>query len=92
MTVSSTIERESPPRAAYRRSASPRARQDRWTFLGLSAPSVALLVLIYAYPIGFAFYQSLHNGTLINLGEFIGAGNYVDNLVAPDFWRAALFT
>lgn len=67
-------------------------RQDRWTFLGLSAPSVLMLVLIYAYPVAYAFYQSVHDGNLINAGEFIGADNYIANLQSETFWHAAVFT
>lgn len=64
----------------------------RWTFLGMAAPSIILLVLIYAYPIGFAFFQSVHDGNLIRTGDFIGAGNYIDNLESATFWQAARFT
>jgi multiple sugar transport system permease protein len=62
------------------------------TMILLVAPSVILLVLINAYPLIYAFNQSLHKGTLIVTGKFIGFENYVDVLTRPSFWRAARFT
>ena len=63
-----------------------------WTLVVLVAPSVILLVLINAYPLVFAFNQSLHKGSLIVTGRFIGLDNYTDVLTRPAFWRAARFT
>lgn len=63
-----------------------------WTLIALVAPSVVLLVLINAYPLVFAFNQSLHKGSLIITGRFIGLDNYTDVLTRPAFWRAARFT
>src|SRR5690349_11252298 len=62
------------------------------TMMVLVAPSVILLVLINAYPLIYAFNQSLHKGTLIITGKFIGFENYVDVLTRPSFWKAARFT
>ena len=62
------------------------------TMVLLVAPSVILLLLINAYPLVYAFNQSLHKGTLIITGEFIGLDNYVDVLTRDSFWRAARFT
>lgn len=60
--------------------------------IGLAMPSILLMALINAYPLGFAFVQSLHNGGLLRLGKFIGAANYVNVLTDPAFWSAAWFT
>lgn len=67
-------------------------RGERRTYLGLSAPGLLMLLLVYAYPVIFALYQSVHDGNLIDPGDFIGAGNYTDALTSEDFWSAARFT
>lgn len=58
----------------------------------LVLPSIVLLLLIHAFPLVQAFIQSLHNGTLIDAGEFVGFQNYVNNLTSSTFWKAAQFT
>ena len=67
-------------------------RGERTTYLGLAAPGFLLLVLIYAYPVIFAFYQSVHDGNLIDTGDFVGLSNYSDALTSAEFWTAARFT
>jgi multiple sugar transport system permease protein len=62
------------------------------TMVLLVAPSVILLVLINAYPLVYAFNQSLHKGSLIITGKFLGLANYTDVLTRPAFWEAARFT
>ncbi len=42
------------------------------TLLGLVAPSVLLLVLINAYPFIYAAFQSVHDGSLIESGKYVG--------------------
>ena len=63
--------------ASHEQAAVPRARSP-WCCW--SRPSVILLLLINAYPLVYAFNQSLHNGTLIITGEFVGLDNYIDVL------------
>jgi multiple sugar transport system permease protein len=58
----------------------------------LVAPCLVLVVLINAYPLVVAASQSIHNGTLIVTGDFVGLSNYVDVLTSPRFWTAARFT
>ena len=58
----------------------------------LVVPSLILVVLINAYPVVYAIGQSLHDGTLISTGTFVGLQNYKDELTSPDFWAAARFT
>lgn len=61
--------------------------------LGLMvAPSVVLLIVIHGYPLVFAIIQSLHNGNLVQLGDFVGLQNYTAALTNPAFWTAARFT
>jgi multiple sugar transport system permease protein len=62
------------------------------TLLLLVAPSIILLVLINAYPLAYGLFQSLHNGSLISTGNFVGLSNYTDTLTSPAFWKAVRFT
>lgn len=71
-------------------------RAKTWTYIIFTAPALILLLLINLYPVIYAAFQSLRNGTLIDGGDFVGFTNYVNTLVAgnmtPAFWQAALFT
>jgi multiple sugar transport system permease protein len=62
------------------------------TLVGLVAPSVLLLVLINAYPFIYAAFQSVHDGSLIESGKYVGFSNYSTTLHADAFWQAARFT
>ncbi len=62
------------------------------TLVGLVLPSIILLVLINGYPLIYAFFQSLHNGTLIDSGTYVGFQNYSTVLHSDAFWQAARFT
>jgi multiple sugar transport system permease protein len=66
-------------------------RARRTLFL-LVAPSLALLVLINAYPLIYAAVQSVRDGTLIDPGDYVGLDNYRSTLTSPAFWRAVRFT
>ncbi|RKR73104.1 carbohydrate ABC transporter permease [Frondihabitans australicus] len=63
-----------------------------WTLLAFALPSLVLLLLINLYPVIYAFIQSLHNGTLLDAGPFVGLHNYLNILTEPAFWKAAEFT
>jgi multiple sugar transport system permease protein len=65
---------------------------NRVTLVALVAPSVILLLLINAYPFVSAANQSLHNGSLISAGSFVGLHNYGTELTNSTFWQAAIFT
>ncbi|WP_415856567.1 carbohydrate ABC transporter permease [Sinomonas sp. G460-2] len=71
-------------------------RAKGWTYIIFTAPALILLLLINLYPVIYAAYQSLRNGTLIDAGDFVGFENYIGTLVSgnltPAFWEAALFT
>jgi multiple sugar transport system permease protein len=58
----------------------------------LIVPSVFLVVLIYGYPAIYAAYQSLHNGNLVEVGEYVGLQNYSIALHDPVFWQSVEFT
>jgi multiple sugar transport system permease protein len=62
------------------------------TLVGLVAPSVLMLVLINAYPFIYAAFQSVHNGSLIESGKYVGFSNYSTTLHSDAFWQAARFT
>jgi multiple sugar transport system permease protein len=60
--------------------------------LAFAVPSLVLLLLLNLYPVIYAGYQSLRDGSLISAGDFVGLENYVDVLTDPGFWSAARFT
>jgi multiple sugar transport system permease protein len=74
------------PRQAGRPGASP------WTLLAFAVPSLVLLLLLNFYPVIYAGYQSLRDGSLISAGDFVGLKNYTDVLSDPGFWASARFT
>lgn len=65
---------------------------NRATMLALVAPSVLLLLMINAYPLLSAANQSVHSGSLISSGSFVGLDNYRAVLTSATFWSAAEFT
>ncbi len=62
------------------------------TLVAFALPSLVLVVLLNLYPVIYAAFQTVHNGTLISSGDFVGIRNFVDVLTAVSFWRAAGFT
>ncbi|KHL03557.1 carbohydrate ABC transporter permease [Sinomonas humi] len=83
-------------RSAGPRKKNTRVRAKAWTYIIFTAPALILLLLINLYPVIYAAYQSLRNGTLIQGGDFVGFANYINTLISgnltPAFWQAALFT
>ena len=75
-----------------RRRPARRLNVNQLTLLALVTPSVLLLLLINAYPFFSAASESLHSGSLISAGEFVGLDNYKTVLTSPAFWQAAEFT
>lgn len=62
------------------------------TFLLFALPSVILLLLLNLYPVIYAAWQSLHNGTLLSGGPFVGLRNYSHVLTSSSFWGSVVFT
>ena len=60
--------------------------------LAFAAPALILLLLITLYPLIYAGYQSLRDGSLISAGDFVGLENYQQVLTDPVFWAATRFT
>lgn len=77
-----------PPDARPRRVLTPRTI----TMLALVLPSIILVLLLNAYPVLYAGVQSVRNGDLIAVGDFVGLANYQAVLSDPVFWQAARFT
>jgi multiple sugar transport system permease protein len=55
-------------------------------------PSLILILLINAYPLVYAVNAALHNGSLIQQGQYVGLGNFTSVLRDPVFWASARFT
>lgn len=66
--------------------------QTRRTFGLLLGPSIVLVLLINAYPLIYAGIQSVHDGSLLETGDFVGLANYAKVLSSPAFGRATVFT
>ncbi len=75
-----------------RRGSGPHISGRRLTLVLFAIPSLILLVLLNLYPIAYAGSQTVHNGTLISEGDFVGLQNVVGVLTDKSFWHAALFT
>jgi len=67
-------------------------RRGALTLLLLVLPSILLVLLINGYPLVYALNQSLHKGSLIATGDFVGLDNYANVLTSDAFWAAARFT
>jgi multiple sugar transport system permease protein len=81
---------ESPHRALP----GPRRKMHRDTvpIRALATPSVVVLGLIGAYPLVYAVWQSLRNGSLTSSGSFVGLANYSAVLSSSNFWSCFKFT
>jgi multiple sugar transport system permease protein len=62
------------------------------TYSSLLLPSLILVALINAYPLVYAVNASLHDGTLIQQGSFVGLGNFTSVLSDASFWASTRFT
>jgi multiple sugar transport system permease protein len=66
-----------------------RARRERRLGLSLAAPSFVVMVLVTAYPLGYALFLSLYNYNLTDPAarSFVGLGNYGTILSDPVWWK-----
>jgi multiple sugar transport system permease protein len=71
-----------------------RGREERKLAWLLCAPAVTVMVLVTAYPIGYAFYLSLQKFDLRfpDDKEFVGFANYADVLTSSTWWTAVFNT
>jgi multiple sugar transport system permease protein len=96
MAVTSTAGRPGATPASPRSEPSRRRRSlnRRWTPYALLAPTVLLIAIFLAYPIGNVVYYSLYKYNVIkpwNNG-FVGLGNYTAMLADQKFWQSLAFT
>ena len=86
MTVTATRP-DTPARAAGK--GSDRARGERRLGLYLAAPSFIVMVLVTAYPLGYAIVLSLFNYRLTDPAgrSFVGLNNYLVILTDPVWWN-----
>jgi multiple sugar transport system permease protein len=69
-----------------------RGHSRAFTMTALAAPALVLMVLVNAYPVLHAAQQSLHGGSLIAQGPFVGLENFSTVLTDASFWKAVRFT
>jgi ABC-type sugar transport system permease subunit len=74
------------------RSALPRWRGINWLPYFFLAPSAFLLIGVIGYPLITGFLYSFRNGSLLQLGEYVGLQNYADLPQMEDFRHALLFS
>ena len=76
----------------------PRQDRERFAFLSLGwlTPSIALLAVLFAYPIGYAVYLAFTNLELIGptaqTYQFTGLANFNRLVGDPTFWQSAWLT
>jgi multiple sugar transport system permease protein len=82
-----TVIPDAPP--ASRPAVSDRARRERRLGLWLSSPSFVVMVLVTAYPLGYALFLSLfsYNLTDPSAREFVGLSNYSTILTDSVWWK-----
>lgn len=60
--------------------------------LAFLLPSILLIGLVIGWPLITGFDYSLHAGTMLRQGRFLGADNYTTLLNNEDFWHALRFS
>lgn len=65
-------------------------RAERKLAVCMTAPSLILMALVAAVPIGYAFWLSLHQYSIrqAGLSRFVGFENYLSALASPEWWAA----
>src|SRR5215203_2822818 len=65
-------------------------RSERRLGATMLVPSLAVIALVAAYPIGYAIWLSLNEYSVITpgLSRFVGLDNYIDALGSSKFWAA----
>ena len=69
----------------------PRSFERRGFIVVFALPATLLVLLVYVYPILYAFWVSLHQTRFLQLGQFVGLASYV-SLVQDTTVRRAIFT
>src|SRR5918995_4921220 len=91
--TAATAEPEAPPAAAANRATEDVRSERRLAFL-LIAPAVILMLVVTAYPIGYAVWLSLqrYNMATPEDNAFVGLSNYVTILTDGYWWTAFVIT
>ena len=91
--TAATAEPEAPPAAAANRATEDVRSERRLAFL-LIAPAVILMLVVTAYPIGYAIWLSLqrYNMATPQDNAFVGLSNYVTILTDGYWWTAFAVT
>jgi len=81
---------DEPPRKKSKPVASERLKHERRLGFRLSAPAFIVMILVTAYPLGYAIVLSFYKYRLTdpNGREFIGLQNYTTVLTDPVWWSA----
>src|SRR6266576_2740701 len=63
---------------------------ERRLAAAMVSPSLIVIALVAAYPIGYAIWLSLNQYSVIHpgLSRWVGLGNYRDALTSSEFWSA----
>jgi multiple sugar transport system permease protein len=92
MTVTETPEVQQPAeqRAPSKPVVSERTQHERRLGMMLSAPAFIVMIVVTAYPLGYAVVMSLYRYRLTDPEgrEFVGLGNYLTVLTDPIWWNA----
>ncbi|MFC5750395.1 carbohydrate ABC transporter permease [Actinomadura rugatobispora] len=93
-SVESAPELKPGPGARPRAEISDRGRAERKLGLLLSTPAVVVMLLVTAYPLASALYQSLFSYRLTAPDDrsFVGLGNYATALTDGLFWQTVVTT
>jgi trehalose/maltose transport system permease protein len=69
-------------------------REERRLGAAMLTPSLAVIALVAAYPIGYAVWLSLNEYSVITpgLSRFVGLDNYSEALGSSEFWDAMITT
>jgi multiple sugar transport system permease protein len=69
-------------------------REERRLGAAMLIPSLAVIGLVAAYPIGYAVWRSLNEYSVITpgLSRFVGLDNYSEALGSSEFWDAMITT
>jgi len=69
-------------------------REERRLGAAMLTPSLAVIALVAAYPIGYAVWLSLNEYSVITpgLSRFVGLDNYSEALSSSEFWDAMITT
>jgi multiple sugar transport system permease protein len=70
------------------------AREERRLAAYMVAPSILVIAIVAAYPIGYAIWLSLHEYSIrvAGLSRWAGLNNYIDAFQSAEWWSAVSFT